>query len=80
MMYPSVKSLWAQRGVRRYLENFFVGYHAATKLLSVELLDDRHAEAHLDFAGDFGHETGGLSVTVNGTLLIVSIDAYIDDL
>jgi hypothetical protein len=64
-------------GVRQYLENFFVGYHTVTKLESVEVLDDRHAKAHVDFTGDFGHETGGLDVTVNTDGLIVAINAHL---
>ena len=65
-------------GVRNYLEKFFVGYHTVSKLLSVEVLDDRHAKAHIDFTGDFGHETGDLDVTINAGGLIVAIDAYLD--
>jgi SnoaL-like domain len=65
-------------GVREYLEKFFVGYHTVTKLDSVEVFDDTHAKAHVDFTGDFGHETGGLDVTVNAHGLIATIDAYLD--
>jgi ketosteroid isomerase-like protein len=65
-------------GVRKYLKNFFVGYHTVTKLVSVEVLADRHAKAQVDFTGDFGHETGGLDVTINSDRLIVAVDAYLD--
>lgn len=65
-------------GVRTYLENFFVGYHTVSKLESVEVSDDRHAKAQLDFTGDFGHETGALNVTINADGLIVAVDAYLD--
>jgi ketosteroid isomerase-like protein len=65
-------------GVRRYIEQFFVGYHTVSRLESVELIDARHAKAQLDFTGDFGHETGALNVAVNAGGLIESIDAYLD--
>ena len=65
-------------GVREYLEKFFVGYHTVTKLESVEVFDDKHVKAQVDFTGDFGHETGGLDVTVNADGLIATIDAYLD--
>ena len=65
-------------GVRKYLEKFFVGYRTVTRLESVEVLNDRHARAQVDFTGDFGHETGGLVVTINTDGLIIAIDAYLD--
>lgn len=65
-------------GVRTYLETFFVGYHTVTKLISIEVLGERHANAHVDFTGDFGHETGGFDATVNTIGLITAIDAYLD--
>jgi hypothetical protein len=65
-------------GVREYLEKFFVGYHTVTKLESVRVSHDQHAKAQVDFTGDFGHETGGLDVTVNADGQIVKIDAYLD--
>jgi hypothetical protein len=65
-------------GVRTYLERFFVGYHTVSKIESVEVFDSRHAKAHIDFTGDFGHETGTLDVTVNANGLIVAIDADLD--
>jgi ketosteroid isomerase-like protein len=65
-------------GVRKYLEKFFVGYHTATKLESLKVLDSLHAKAQVDFTGDFGHETGGLNCTINTDGLITAIDAYLD--
>ena len=64
-------------GVRKYLGKFFVGYHTVTRLESL-VLNDRDATAHVDFTGDFGHETGGLNVTINSDGLIIAIDAYLD--
>ncbi len=65
-------------GVRTYLEDYFVRYHTVSKLESVEVSDDRHAKAQLDFTGDFGHETGALNITANADGLIVAIEAYLD--
>ncbi|MDB5256773.1 MAG: hypothetical protein JWM14_1468 [Chitinophagaceae bacterium] len=65
-------------GIRKYLEQFFVGYHTVTRLESLELINDRQANAQVDFTGDFGHETGALHVTLNNDGLIVAIDAYLD--
>src|ERR1700704_5938838 len=39
-------------GVRNYLEKFFVGYRTVTRLESVEVINDRHARAQVDFTGD----------------------------
>jgi ketosteroid isomerase-like protein len=65
-------------GVRKYLEQFFVGYNTVSKLESVEILSNRHAIAYVDFTGDFGHETGSLKVTINATGLIIAIDASLN--
>jgi len=65
-------------GVRKYLEQFFVEYKTATKLESLEMHNNKHATAHVDFTGDFGHETGALEVTVNQDGLITVINAYLD--
>lgn len=65
-------------GVRRYLEQFFVGYHTVSKVLSIDLQGDNRALVRLDFTGDFGHETGRLDVTANAEGLIAAIDADLD--
>ena len=65
-------------GVRRYLEQFFVGYHTATRVLSIEQASDHRALAHVDFTGDFGHETGVLDISMNGKGKIIKIDADLD--
>jgi ketosteroid isomerase-like protein len=66
------------KGVRKYLEKFFVGCQTITKLKSLEILDERQAKAQVDFTGDFGHETGVLEVTLNADGLIIKINAYLD--
>ena len=65
-------------GVRLYLERFFVGYHTFSKLLSIEITDDFHADVRLDFTGDFGHETGILKIVFNSDGLIERVDADLD--
>ena len=65
-------------GIRLYVERFFVGYKTASKLLSLEQLDDFSASARLDFTGDFGHEVGTLKITINSEGLIERIDADLE--
>jgi ketosteroid isomerase-like protein len=66
------------KGVRKYLETFFVGYETVTKLENIEVLDNRNAQAQVDFTGNFGHETGGLKFAFNNDGKIVAISAYLD--
>lgn len=65
-------------GIRRYLEQYFVGYHTVSKIISVDVIDETRVKAHLDFTGDFGHETGVLDVTIGGDGLIVAVAADLD--
>ncbi|MDB5271853.1 MAG: hypothetical protein JWO58_220 [Chitinophagaceae bacterium] len=65
-------------GVRRYLDQYFIGYNTVSKIEYVKLINDLHAVTQLDFTGDFGHETGSLKVTINKEGLIIGIDAHLD--
>jgi len=65
-------------GVRRYLQEFFVGYKTMSKLLSLEREGDFSAIARMDFTGDFGHEIGSLRIRINGAGLIERIDADLE--
>jgi ketosteroid isomerase-like protein len=65
-------------GIRKYFVTFFIGYHTATKLLSLEHSSPANIVAKVDFTGDFGHETGGLAIRINEAGLIEHIDAYLD--
>ncbi len=65
-------------GVRRYLDQFFVGYHTSTKLLSIEMKGNHRAIARVDFTGDFGHEIGLLDVSINQNGLIQEIAADLE--
>lgn len=67
-----------QKGVRRYLEDYFVAYRTVTRVLSIDLTDDRHATVRVDFSGTFGHEIGILDVSVDEAGSIVSIDTQLE--
>lgn len=65
-------------GVRDYLERFFVGYHTATRLLSVDISSKTQARVRVDFTGDFGHEIGLLEILANVGALIIRVDADLE--
>lgn len=43
------------RGIRDYIEHYFIDYHTVARLLSLEPLGDNQARVRVDFTGDFGH-------------------------
>lgn len=45
-------------GIRDYIERYFIGYHTATRFLSMQALDDQHAHVRVDFTGDFVNNRG----------------------
>lgn len=65
-------------GVRDYLSESFVGYHTATRLLSLEHVGANRARGRVDFVGDFGHEIGRLDISVDPGGLIARIDAGLE--
>ena len=65
-------------GVRRYLQEFFVGYKTISKLLSLERMSDYSAIARMDFTGNFGHEIGSLRIRIDSVGLIDRIDADLE--
>ena len=65
-------------GAREYVQRYFVGYHTATRLLSIKRLGDKRARVRVDFTGDFGHEIGLLEISIDADGLIVRIDADIE--
>lgn len=67
-----------QRGVRDYIERFFVGYDTVSRLLSVEPLDDGRTRARVDFTGEFGHEIGRLDLAIDDDGRITRIDADLE--
>ena len=67
-----------QTGIRAYIEQFFVGYHTVTRLLSLEELSPGLARVRVDFTGDFGHEIGRLDMSVDATGTIARIDASLE--
>jgi ketosteroid isomerase-like protein len=62
-------------GIRDYVEQYFIGYHTVTRLLSIEMTGETRARLRVDFTGDFGHEIGLLDISVNADGLITRIDA-----
>jgi ketosteroid isomerase-like protein len=65
-------------GVRAYIEQFFVGYHTVTRLLSMQERGAGLARVRVDFSGDFGHEIGLLDMAVDAAGKIVRIDASLE--
>ena len=65
-------------GIRRYIEQYFIGYHTVTRLLSMESLGHDRARVRVDFTGDFGHEIGMLEISANMDGMIVRIDANLE--
>lgn len=65
-------------GIRLYLERFFIGYNTASRLLSIEKVDDFNSNVRLDLTGDFGHEVGILKIAINSEGLIERIEADLE--
>lgn len=65
-------------GIRSYIEEFFVGYHTVTRLLSLEAIGVGVARVRVDFTADFGHEIGLLDLSVDAAGTIVRIDARLE--
>jgi hypothetical protein len=65
-------------GIRDYIERYFIGYHAATRFLSIETIGEARARLRVDFTGDFGHEIGLLDISVNADGLITRIEADLE--
>lgn len=65
-------------GIRAYIEQYFVGYHTVTRLLSLKTLRAGVARVRVDFTGDFGHEIGLLDMSVDAAGTIVRIDASLE--
>ena len=67
-----------RKGIRNYIDQYFIGFHTVTQLLSIERLGDGRALVRVDFTGDFGHEVGLLDISVNVAGLITRIDADLE--
>lgn len=65
-------------GIRRYVEQYFVGYQTVTRFLSMQRLGPQRARVRVDFTGDFGHEIGNLDITVNAQGLIARLHADLE--
>lgn len=65
-------------GIRRYIEEFFIGYHTVTGFLSIAELGASQARVRVDFTGDFGHEIGVLDIILAPDGMIRRIDAHLE--
>ena len=65
-------------GIRRYVEQYFVGYQTVTRLLSMQRIGPQRARVPVDFTGDFGHEIGNLDITVDALGLIARLDTDLE--
>ena len=65
-------------GIRKYIEQYFIGYHTQTRIISMDILGDKKIRVRVDFSGDFGKEIGILEISVNTDQLIVRIDANLE--
>ena len=65
-------------GMRRYVEQYFVGYQTVTRFLSMQRLGPQRARVRVDFTGDFGHEIGNLDITVDAMGVIARLDADLE--
>ncbi|CAM3955273.1 SnoaL-like domain-containing protein [Bordetella tumbae] len=65
-------------GIRDYIERYFVGYHTATRILSIKKSGSRRASVRVDFTGGFGHEIGLLKISADDHGLIERIDAGLE--
>lgn len=65
-------------GVRRYAEEYFVGYQTRSSILTVEAIDPHRSTARVDFTGNFGHEIGFFEIETNDAGLILSVKTYLE--
>lgn len=65
-------------GIRRYVEQYFVGYQTVTRFLSMQRTGPQRARVRVDFTGDFAHEIGNLDITVDALGLITRLDADLE--
>lgn len=47
-------------GIRKYFENYFIGYKTQTRLVELNIISDSQAHIEMDFTGEFpGGQIGG---------------------
>lgn len=53
-------------GIRKYFENYFIGYKTQTGLVSLDILSESHAHLEVEFTGEFpeGRIGGMFDLTV----------------
>lgn len=65
-------------GIRRYVEQYFVGYQTVTRFLSMQRIGPQRARVRVDFTRDFGHEIGNLDISVDAQGLIARLNADLE--
>ncbi|ASK92453.1 nuclear transport factor 2 family protein [Xanthomonas campestris pv. trichodesmae] len=66
------------RGIRKYIESYFVGYNTVTRILALDHTDELCSHLRLDFTGDFGHEIGQMVMKFDADGLIVHLHAELE--
>ena len=48
-------------GIRRYFEDYFIGYNTQTRLVQLDIINDNKAQIEVEFTGNFpGNTIGGI--------------------
>jgi hypothetical protein len=59
---PSVGQVFkGESGIRKYFEDYFIGYKTQTRLLKLDILSDQTARMEVEFTGEFpGNKVNGV--------------------
>jgi len=51
---PSVGRVFkGHAGIRKYFEDYFIGYRTQTRLIELDIIDDNEANIEVEFTGEF---------------------------
>ncbi|MCC4621524.1 nuclear transport factor 2 family protein [Xanthomonas cassavae CFBP 4642] len=76
---PSTEQVFhGRRGIRKYIESYFVGYDTVARILALNHADELCSRLRLDFTGDFGHEIGQMVLRFDAGGLIVHLHAELE--
>lgn len=59
---PSVGQMFkGHEGIKKYFENYFIGYKTQTRLVKLDIIGDNEAHIEVEFTGEFpGNKIGGV--------------------
>ena len=59
---PSVGQVFkGHSGIRKYFEDYFIGYKTKTRLIKLEIISDNEANIEIEFTGEFpGNKVRGI--------------------